>query len=324
MAEALLQQTRVDQAVPYYERFLRAFPTVRALARAPLSRVLKVWEGAGYYARARHLHEAARIVMERHHGTLPRSVEELEELPGIGPYMARAIASQAFGVPVLGIDANVLRVASRLYRVEQDPTRSAVRRGIERELAPEIPGENPGGFAQALMELGETICLPRHPECSRCPLAFRCRAFREVPDPGRLPVASALRRARPVRPVAALALEHRGRWLLYERPRHGLLGGLWGFPETPVPAGTTPLSAARKEASRLLPHEGHRLRYVGTLRHVYSHFVSEIWIYRGASTAPRAVGEGHEWVPSPKVQRLPLPRVAQHIWSLVAQDSLPG
>ncbi|HEY6238833.1 MAG TPA: A/G-specific adenine glycosylase, partial [Thermoplasmata archaeon] len=170
VAEVLLQQTRVAQAQPYFDRFIARFPTVGSLARAPLTDVLKVWEGAGYYARARHLHAAARWVVRDGGGRLPQEVAALEELPGVGPYIARAIASLAFDVDVVALEANGLRVAARWTLERGDLRRSAVRRRLEAALSDRRSRRRPGAFNEALMELGETVCLPVAPRCGACPV----------------------------------------------------------------------------------------------------------------------------------------------------------
>ena len=316
VAEVLLQQTRVAQAVPYYRRFLRAFPTVRALARAPLSRVLKVWEGAGYYARARNLHRAARDVVRRWGGRLPSSVSDLETLPGIGEYMARAIASQAFEIPVLGLDANVLRVAARYYGERRDPARAPVRQGLKDRLEQDLPAVHPGRSAQAIMELGETVCLPRSPRCTVCPIAPHCWAYRELPDPGVLPRRHA-RASRRCVPMAVLVLENKGRVLVHQRPPEGLLGGLWEFPEIPVGAGGSPAAAARRAFRRWSPRSTGELRAVGTFRYGYTHFVCEITVFHATVGAQSEHPRGHRWVPRSDLGRLPMAGAARRAWDHV-------
>ncbi len=224
VSEVMLQQTRVDTVVPYWERWLERFPTVGALAEAELDDVLKQWEGLGYYSRARNLHSAARVVRERHAGVVPGEPDELRRLPGVGEYTAGAVASIAFGVPEPAVDGNVRRVLSRLYDLEAPTAREL------RELAAAlIPADRPGDFNQALMELGATLCSPRSPDCDRCPLADRCAARRlgvqeQRPRPTR-------RKAIPEEGVRTLVLTRPdGSLLLVRRPPDGLLGGLWEFP----------------------------------------------------------------------------------------------
>ena len=318
VAEVILQQTRVAQAVPYYDRFLAAFPTVRALAAARLAEVLKVWQGAGYYARARHLHAAARLVQQRYGGALPREVPELERLPGIGPYIARAIASLAFRAPVVALEANGLRVATRWTRDGGDVRRPSVRRRLEATLARTIPAGVAGEFNEAIMELGETICRPRDPRCGSCPVAFGCRAYRETDEPARWP----RRRSRTRRPhvrAAVVVLSDRGRWLLQRRPLSGLLGGLYEFPGGKIGPGEQPVAAARRELREETGLEAGPLRDRGVVRHAYSHFTVELHVFEGARDPRRPLtpAHGRRWVRPQDVARLPIPKATEKIVRLL-------
>ncbi|MFW5868776.1 MAG: A/G-specific adenine glycosylase, partial [Armatimonadota bacterium] len=176
VSEIMLQQTQVDRVIDYYERFLVAFPTVEALAEAPIDDVLRLWEGLGYYSRARNLHAAARVIVQEHGGEFPRSPEAIRALPGIGEYTAGAVQSIAFGVPVPAVDANVIRVLARLFAVEGDVSAGEERRRIADLAAEVVPDDRPGDFNQALMELGALLCIPGRPGCLICPLSEVCRA----------------------------------------------------------------------------------------------------------------------------------------------------
>ncbi|HZX93890.1 MAG TPA: A/G-specific adenine glycosylase [Myxococcales bacterium] len=221
ISEVMLQQTRVDVVVPYYLRFVRRFPTLRALARAPLDDVLAHWSGLGYYARARNLHAAARAAGE----ALPRTCAELRRLPGFGPYTAAAVASLAFGEDVPLVDGNVARVLSRLRALEGDARAQAW--DIAAELLPKGRG---GAFNEALMELGATVCTPRSPRCAACPVRGACAVRTRGLDPERYPTP----RARPERPLLewrALALRRAdGAVLLARRGQESLFAGLWDLP----------------------------------------------------------------------------------------------
>ena len=248
VAEVLLQQTRVAQAAPYFDRFVREFPSLESLARASEGAVLKAWQGAGYYARARHLRLAAREVVRARGGRFPTTVVEWEELPGVGPYIARALASLVDGVPVIALEANGLRVAARWTGETGDVTKPAVRTRLARVLEELLPKDAPGEFNEALMELGETVCRPVVPSCPDCPVRFGCRALADLPDPGAIPRS---RRAKP-RPhvrAAVAVIECGGRWLVQRRPPGGLLGGLWEFPGGKVERGERPADAAARELS---------------------------------------------------------------------------
>ncbi|MGD2104712.1 MAG: A/G-specific adenine glycosylase, partial [Anaerolineae bacterium] len=179
ISEVMLQQTQVDTVIPYFERFLNRFPSVEELARARLEEVLKVWEGLGYYARARRLHEAARWLVQRNEGRLPERFDDLRELPGVGVYTAGAVASIAFGEVVPAVDGNARRVVSRLFGVRGDVTRSVVKRTLSRLAADLLPQGQAGAFNEAMIELGAMVCTPRSPSCGQCPLSELCWAKAE-------------------------------------------------------------------------------------------------------------------------------------------------
>jgi A/G-specific adenine glycosylase len=320
VAEVLLQQTRVAQAVPYFERFVARFPNVRALATADLEEVLKLWQGAGYYARARHLHEAARLLVRDAGGSMPRSAEELERLPGVGPYTARAVAALAFGEKVVPLDANVLRVSARWAGESRDVRRASVRSALGAGLARSLPSRDPGGFAEALMELGETVCLPREPHCERCPVSASCRAFLELDDPGSLPRRPP-RRTRPHRRVAIVALRRGGRWLVQHRPADRLLGGLWEFPGGKIEGGEQAIDAARRELAEETGAETGPLRYVGIVRHGYSHFTVELHVYQGSVRRPPRLGRDRRWATLAEIERLPLPRATEKVLRLLRRPA---
>ena len=177
LSEIMLQQTRVETVKGYYARFLERCPTVQALAQAPEETVLKLWEGLGYYSRARNLHKAAKAIVNEHGGVFPATYEEILKLPGIGPYTAGAIASIAFGQPVPAVDGNVIRVTSRLCGIRENVGVPSVRRKLEEEAAALVPKKRPGDFNQAMMDLGATVCVPGTPSCERCPLRTLCDAY---------------------------------------------------------------------------------------------------------------------------------------------------
>jgi A/G-specific adenine glycosylase len=326
VAEVLLQQTRVAQATPYFERFVDAFPTVEALAAAPIDRVLKVWEGAGYYARAHHLLAAAREVVDLHGGRLPRTVVELERLPGVGPYIARAVASLAFDVPVVALEANGLRVAARWSLERGDPRSPPVRRRLEAALAARLPPLAPGAFNEAIMELGETICRPVAPACDRCPVSAGCRVFQETSDPGAIPAAR--RRApRPLVRGAVVVLERNGRWLVQRRAPDALLGGLWEFPGGRIEPDETPEQAARRELREETGLTAGPLRFRGIVRHAYSHFRVELHVFEGSPGGPARPRQdsGRHWVRPSQFERLARPKATEKIVArLTTGATFPG
>lgn len=244
VSEVMLQQTQVDRVIPYYERFLATFPTVKALATADLSDVLSVWRGLGYYSRARNLHAAACELVLKFKGRLPGTVEELRTLPGFGRYTAGAVASIAFGVEAPLVDGNVARVLSRLFEIDGAPSDKAREAALWSVAGLLVEGPRPGDLNQALMELGATVCTPANPSCLLCPVRTPCRALAhgrvdELPPPRRLPPRKRLE--------LAVALSHRdGNVLLARRAEKGLFGGLWEMPALPLDPGANPYAALRK------------------------------------------------------------------------------
>ena len=239
LAEVMLQQTQVAVVVPYYQRFVRRFPTLQALAAAADDEVLAQWSGLGYYARARRLASAAREAIARH-GALPRSPEALAALPGFGRYTAGAVASIAFAIRAACVDGNVARVLSRLFLLDGSGEDPRVRERLWTIAEALVPRERPGDFNQALMELGATVCAKAAPRCSACPLARGC----EAREAGReLDVPTARSRARPRRLIVACAVVRRGEsFLIARRPPRGLFGGLWELPSVEVAPGADPRS----------------------------------------------------------------------------------
>jgi A/G-specific adenine glycosylase len=318
VAEVLLQQTRVATAAARYPAFLQTFPTVQALAAGSEREVLKAWEGLGYYARARHLREAAREIVGKRHGFLPTTSRELTELPGFGPYVSAAVASLAFGEPVVALEANGLRVAARWTLEEDDVRRPAVRARLGEALERELPRERAGEFNEALMELGETVCRPRRPDCPSCPVAADCRARQELPDPGRLPT----RGSRPNRPhvlASIVALTSGDRWLVRRRPAEGLLGGLWELPGGRLEGDETPEDAARRELREETGLLAATLVPVGVVRHAYSHFSVSLHLFRGTwDGVGRPAGDAPlRWVTRAEFDRLPRPTATVRAMALV-------
>ncbi len=233
ISEVMLQQTQVSTVIPYYGRFLKRFPTVRALAKAALPDVLGLWKGLGYYSRARNLHRAAQQIATEHGGQLPRTAAALRELPGFGRYTAGAVASIAFGEEAPIVDGNVARVFSRVHAIDGLPGDKAREQRLWAEAEALVKGPRPGTLNEALMELGATVCLPKGPLCLLCPVSAHCQALKT----GRideLPPAK-VRAARKRLELAVAICRRKDRVLLARRPEKGLFGGLWELPTAPTP-----------------------------------------------------------------------------------------
>ena len=261
VSEIMLQQTRVAAVLDYYKRFLEAAPTVAHLAELPEDQLMKLWQGLGYYSRARNLQKAARQIMADHGGTFPNTYDSIRALAGVGDYTAGAVASIAFGLPTPAVDGNVLRVAARLRGDERDIAVPATKKAVTADLAAVIPLDSPGDFNQALMELGATVCLPNGaPLCDQCPVAHLCRAHLEGRT-GELPV-KAPKKARRVESRVVYLLFHENKVALRRRPDKGLLAGLWEYPNEPAD-GTDYLSLWGLSAPDM--------ERAGAGKHIFSH-----------------------------------------------------
>lgn len=285
LSEIMLQQTTVPHATSYFLDFTRRWPTVRDLAQAPEAEVMAAWAGLGYYARARNLIACARAVTDAHGGVFPNTEEGLLGLPGVGPYTAAAVAAIAFDRASNVVDGNVERVISRLNAVEE-PLPSA-KPALKALAAGLVSDQRPGDWAQALMDLGATVCRPRAPLCERCPIGFACAA-RAQGDPETYPRKTA-RADRPRRHGAAFVLTHRGRVALERRPPRGLLGGMLGLPTTDWRSARLAPGEIRDAA----PAAG-RWRPLGPVEHIFTHFALtlEVWRAEASSADPRL-----EWLP---------------------------
>jgi len=307
LSEIMLQQTTVKAVAPYYARFLARFPSVERLARAPLDDVLRAWAGLGYYARARNLHACAQAVTARHGGRFPDSEAALADLPGIGPYTAAAIAAIAFDRPAAPVDGNVERVIARLFAVEDlMPSAKPTIRALAAELT---PARRPGDFAQAMMDLGATLCTPKKPACALCPWREPCAA-RARGDAETFPRKAEKRAGRLRRGAAFVVVRADGRLLVRTRPAKGLLGGMT---EVPTSDWTHDFDAA--DALAAAPRlAGARWRRVpGVVTHVFTHFPLELTVHTarvGASAKPLA---GTRWVALADIADEALPNVMRKV-----------
>ena len=270
VAEIMLQQTRVETVIPYYENWMARFPTIEDLAQASMDDVLRHWEGLGYYRRAHNLQKAAITLVEHHGSQWPQSVKELKALPGIGDYTAAAIAALAFDIDAIALDGNLRRVMARLLDLEIDPRLPEGGHRVRTWAESLLPSGQASAFNQALMDLGATICLPRSPRCSECPVQPWCLASEHGTQPLR-PVRK-LKKAIPKHQAAAGVLLRKGKVLIGRRPEDKLLGGLWEFPGGKLEAEESIETCLKRELREELDVEVKVGISLGAFDHAYTHF----------------------------------------------------
>jgi A/G-specific adenine glycosylase len=304
ISEIMLQQTTVRAVIPYYERWTGLFPDMGTLARAPLQKVLRAWQGLGYYQRARNLHRSARILVRDHAGRIPDDEKTLGGLPGFGPYTTAAVLSLAYGRPLPVVDANVRRVLMRIMNL-QGQASARMDKTIRAFLLGVLPAREPGLFNQALMELGALVCRSRNPQCLLCPVQDACLAAQEgtqevIPQPGK----------RTTKKVAAAVavIEDRGRLLIQKRPPSGLLAGLWEFPGGKIKGGESPEAALRREVREELGARVRHARFLTTVKHAYTQYEVTLHVFSCRLAGPGPVmTPDRRWVSLRSIRRYPLP-----------------
>ncbi|NRD78220.1 A/G-specific adenine glycosylase [Bacillus sp. BRMEA1] len=293
VSEIMLQQTRVDTVIPYFNRFIEWFPTIDDLAKAEEDKILKAWEGLGYYSRVRNLQSAVREVKEKYNGVVPNSPEEIAGLKGVGPYTAGAVLSIAYGIPEPAVDGNVMRVISRILSIWSDIAKPASRKIFEQAVRHLISHEDPSSFNQALMELGALVCTPTSPSCLLCPVREHCQAFEEGVQE-ELPVKTKKNKTRHVELAAALLFDENGKIVIHKRPSNGLLANLWEFPNVEI---IHSLEHERgkvvEQFHQLLDLEVQLEKAIGQIEHVFSHLIWNIRVYTGEITS--VIQESEEW-----------------------------
>lgn len=309
VSEVMLQQTQVETVLRYYDRFLQRFPDIKSLAEASLAEVLKMWEGLGYYARARNLHKAAQMVAENSAGVLPGGHDELLAIPGIGPYTAAAVASIAFDENYPVVDGNVVRVLARVLRIEAPPAEVEAKSQILSAAWNFLPERQVGDFNQAMMELGATICTPARPKCAECPVNCQCLAYKTMDDPSLLPVKRR-QKERPHYDIGVGIVWNDGKILIDQRPENGLLGGLWEFPGGQQEAGETLEQCVEREIRDELDIRIRVERPFMTVDHAYTHFKITLHAfqckYLGGHPRPKTVA-AWRWVEPEAAKQLAFP-----------------
>lgn len=317
VAEVMLQQTRAGLVVDRFRQFLHRFPTLQSLAAASLDDVLKAWEGLGYYSRARNLHAAARQVVQELDGRIPETPEALIRLPGVGPYIAAAIASIAFGHDVIALDGNLIRVLCRLLAIDEDPSRPRIQRFLRECALAMVPPGRAGDLNQAMMDLGATLCLPARPRCLVCPLFDGCLAQRQGIQ-NELPIIATRTRQAHRDVTAGVIWDGNGRFLITQRPADAMLGGLWEFPGGKRCPGEALPACLLREIREELGIEIEVGELLCTIEHSFTHFHMTLYAFqcRWLSGEPQCLGcAALRWVRLDELDAFAFPVADQKIIS---------
>ena len=310
ISEIMLQQTQVNTVIPYYERFLEKFPGVDDLAEAPQQTVLKMWEGLGYYSRARNMHKAAQEVVAEYDSQFPDTYEKLLDLKGIGPYTAAAVSSIAFQRQRAVVDGNVIRVLSRYFGIRDDVRRAAVKNEIQKIADSIIPENEPGDFNQAVMELGATVCAPKNPECGSCPLSVDCIAYKTA-ETEAIPYKSPRKKVPHHNIGVGLITNESGELLIALRPDDAMLGGLWEFPGGKKEDGEKIVQTVERELNEELGVQVSVGEKFMDLKHAYSHFKITLHAYwctiESGTPKPKSSNE-LKWVTLNEIDDYPFPK----------------
>ena len=318
VSEIMLQQTRVETVIPYFEKWMRLFPDIQALAQASEHDVLNAWEGLGYYSRARNLHRAAKLVVDQYDGNIPRDLTELRKLPGIGRYTLGAIASIAFGMDVSALDGNIKRVYARIFDIEE-PVDSTTGEKLLWELADKyLPKGHAGDYNQALMDLGATICVPKNPRCLICPVMKLCQARQNGTQDER-PVMKPKKEVPHYVNAAGVVIE-RKRVLLAQRPSQGLLASMWEFPNGRVNGDPAKgLSKALKTEYNLSLRVKRGQDSLGIVQHGYSHFSVTVHVFP-CELISRPKGTNLKWVALKEMENYPMGRIDRQIANIIITE----
>ena len=310
VSEVMLQQTQVKKVVDYYEKFIDRFPSVRDLAAAPLQDVLKVWEGLGYYARARNLHKAAQVIVNELDGEIPLDYATFRKLPGVGDYSAAAVQSIAFNAPYAAVDGNIKRVLARLFLMDAPVNDAKSAKVFQQRANALLDRDAPGLFNQAMMELGAMVCRPKSPTCLVCPVNAFCEAFRTMRQ-DEFPKRRASKPT-PEHPLAVgVIYNSAGEVLITQRQLDGLLGGLWEFPGGEIADGETAEVACVRTIAEVVNLSVTNLRYLTRVRHAFTHFKIVVDVFQCDYEAGEVVLNGPrdaKWVTVAALREYPLPR----------------
>lgn len=311
VSEVMLQQTKVDTVIPYYERFITKYPSLESLAHAKEEELLKEWEGLGYYSRARNLQAGVKEVVESYGSVVPNTRKEISSLKGVGPYTAGAVLSIAYGVPEHAVDGNVMRVLSRLLLIKEDIAKPKTKKIFEEAVMELIDEDNPSAFNQGLMELGAVICTPTKPKCLLCPVRENCTAFFEGMQE-QLPIKTINKKTK-VHKMKAVVIENDdGQVLLEKRSSKGLLANMWQFPMVELPTATHTMEEVIEHDYGIEILKGEELI---AFKHIFSHLVWEMESFEGKLQAEKELQTSCKWFTKDEIETLPMPVPVLKIWS---------
>ncbi|MGX7244622.1 A/G-specific adenine glycosylase [Enterococcus quebecensis] len=344
ISEIMLQQTRVDTVIDYYYRFMEWFPTIQDLAEAPDDKLLKAWEGLGYYSRARNLKIAAQQIVTEFNGEMPKTIEEIRQLKGIGPYTAGAIGSIAFQLPEPAIDGNVMRVVSRLFEISDDIAKSSSRKVFEEAMYKIIDQKRPGDFNQAMMDLGSSICTPTSPKCEVCPIQAYCLSYKNNTMTN-FPVKSKKLKPKDVYYIGGIIENKEQEFLLSQRDEKGLLANMWLFPIVEVTKERfnflqknwakedQQMSLNFEEQSMVaednsdifeeFPQVVWQKRTLGEVTHIFSHLKWHILVFYGRQTGLMSIEKNQTWATKENFSNYVFPKPQQKMVELYNQDFRP-
>jgi A/G-specific adenine glycosylase len=304
ISEIMLQQTTVQAVIPYYAKWLKHFPDMQTLSKAPLQKVLKVWQGLGYYRRAKNLHQAAKIIMITYDGQIPQNHDDLRSLPGFGPYTTAAVLSIAFDKPYLTIDANIRRILMRLLKLHRKAT-SSIDKELHHTFSPLLPQKNMGNFNQALMELGSLVCRSKNPMCLLCPLLDFCGAY-EAGEQEVIPIPEK-RSYKKIQAVIGI-IEKNGKFLIQKRPSTGLLADLWEFPGGKIKKGEAAEQALKREIKEEIGTDIDKKKFLTRVQHSYTQFQVSLHAYAcSLKTDPDLDKNRYRWVSLKGMRKFPFP-----------------
>ena len=325
ISEIMLQQTRVDTVIPYYHRFISTFPILKDLAEADRQSVLKLWEGLGYYSRARNFQDAARQVMNDYSGTIPDSYDEIRKLKGIGPYTAAAILSIAFNKPYAVVDGNVIRVMARYYGIDHDIRSTQTKNEIQQLTDEALDPENPADFNQAVMELGATVCTPHQPDCTACPISNNCVAFSTFKT-GEIPYKSPAKKVPHHQIGVGIIINNKKEVLIALRREDAMLGGLWEFPGGKKKESEKIEETVYRELAEELSVEVQVLNKFMEVKHAYSHFKITMHAYFCAINSGIPSPNDSQklaWVSVDGLEEYPFPKANKVLIEKLIQNGLP-